>query len=178
MPANVPGGLTYFLEWVAVCVRGPALAVLATRVVFPRYQAWTKAMLARGYTEERAFAWAATLVHIAVYLGCFGFFETLDHSRLLRRYKLARTPGQEPTWSMKLRTLAEFGVAQALNFFLLGPLVFGTLVRRGAPSTVSPLPSSWAMFKDFAVATIVNRWAFYWVRRARSWSTANLGIVQ
>jgi sterol desaturase/sphingolipid hydroxylase (fatty acid hydroxylase superfamily) len=121
--------------------------------------------MARGYTEERAFVVAATAIHVATYFGMFGFFEFIEHFKLLRQYKLARTPGQEPTNAMKVKTVIEFLVGQVLNAFALGPLVFRNMQKRGGPSGLEALPSLGTMWYQFMVAYALNKWGFTMAHR-------------
>ena len=107
----------------------------------------------------------ATAIHCVCYFGMFGLFEFLERFKLLRHYKLARTAGQEPTWAMKSKTLIEFSVSQFLNLFALGPGIYRVLQKRGTWMGTDGLPPAWTMFKQFAIATFVNRVGFYLVHR-------------
>jgi sterol desaturase/sphingolipid hydroxylase (fatty acid hydroxylase superfamily) len=158
--------IPYLVDFVKCNARCAVLLVLATKVLFPRYSEWVKAMLAKGYTEERAFAYAATAAHLAIYFSMFGFYEFIEYFGIFRQYKLARTAGQEPALAMKTKTVVEFLVSQVLNFFALGPVVFRTLRNRGASSSTADLPSNMEMFNQFAFANVFNRITFALAHRA------------
>lgn len=158
-PAQLPFA-EVFKGFMIPGIRGPALAVLVTKLVEPYYQKWLQRYLANGGTDVGAFVRGTTGVHTAVYMAMYVLFEIGGRTEWMHQYQLPRTSAQEPTWSMKLRTLAEFMLTTVLQFFIVAPTGYKLFKKFGMPDASSPLPSVLKMFLQFSFSYYFNRIMF------------------
>lgn len=155
-PAPVRTLASQFREFLLYGCRESAYATLVVFALQGKFQRLVQWYL-KTYngTEEGFFALTGTLIHFVMYFGHFSFFETIERLKLLRRYKLARSPVQEPPFAMKLRTMGEFAIgnlviATQLKFF------YRLLERLGSPRVTDPLPSVGRVFLNFVAAYYMN----------------------
>jgi len=155
-PAPVHSLASQFREFLLFGTRESLYATLVVFALKGKFQDLVQWYL-KTYngTEEGFFAVAGTMIHFVMYFGNFTFFEILERFKLLRRYKLARSPIQEPPFSMKLRTMAEFTVGNILIATQL-KTAYGLLQRFGTPKVSDPLPSFGKVFLNFMAAYYMN----------------------
>ena len=144
-------------------VRGPALAMA---VCFALEPTWRAVYLASGLDDRAFFAVATSAIHSILYFGLNSFFLACDATGWLSFYKLPRTPVQQPSRALLQRTvlpqvLVQLVVLPAVSYYALYPLYASC----GAPSAISPLPSTTTVFLSFLGCLLFNTWGFYIAHR-------------
>lgn len=144
-------------------VRGPALA---TAVTFALESTWRSAFVASGLSDQAFFTLALSVIHAGLYFGLNGLFLACDANGWLAEYKLPRTPAQQPSRALLLRTILPQVVMQLVVLPLTAYYVlFPFYTSRGAPSISSPLPSTTVAFLTILGCLVFNQWLFYIVHR-------------
>ena len=155
-------------NFVVTATRGPFLAAVVLHYVFLErvYRPVMDRLLNRLKLSERAaFGVMLPLVHSLTYSLSFALFEFIERNGLFERYRIGRTPGQEPTWEMK--RVAFWETARGWPSMMIGgQILYAWLNHLGAPSLTTPLPSLAYSFKHLALSLFCSNVTFYVIHRA------------
>lgn len=152
-------------NFLATSTRGPFITALILHLVLAKYFKRLAEFLSVKLGSHRvAFGFMLPIVHGITYTTSFALFEFIERNEIFERYRIGRTPGQEPSWEMK--RVAYWESARGWpSMFVGGQIMYFLLQERKASALLDPLPSIWKTALHISGNLFVSNVTFYIIHR-------------
>ena len=152
-----------------VFVQGSLWGLILTIATYNFYLSmcyYLKSILGEYGTERIIFTCLVSTSHIVVFYTLSTIFTLFDKFSILQQYKMPRTNvHKNESKQLFWKTFMEVSVYMLILNPILAYILYPVFVYFGSSSIYSPLPSTFIIMRDFAIAHLFNDFFFYWTHR-------------